>query len=325
MFSQFRNLIKNFTPKNIPNAPPGGGGAIVGLLIGTASLGLGTYGLYHSVITVRPGHLGIVYSRLSGIQDEAVCREGLNFIIPWLQRAVVFDIRTRPKLVNSQSGSKDLQMVQISLRVLFKPDPTKLPFIYRRLGGDYEERVLPSIVNEVTKAVVAQYNASELLTKRDAVSRKVRDLLVARAEDFHILLDDVSITHLAFSKEYTAAVEAKQVAQQDAERSKYIVEKAIQEKRTIVIRAEGEAQSAQLIGLAIRDNPAFIQLRRIEAAREVANTITSSANKVYLNADTLLLNHLGETSAIQERQEQGDQKKQPGQSWLPQMFGSVEK
>jgi len=105
-----------------------------------------------------------------------------------------------------------------------------------------------SSVNEVTKAVVAQFNASELLTKREAVSKMIGDLLIARASDFHILLDDVSITHLAFSKEYTAAVEAKQVAQQDAERSKYIVEKAIQEKRTIVIRAEGEALSAELIG-----------------------------------------------------------------------------
>ena len=71
--------------------------------------------------------------------------------------------------------------------------------------------MLPSIVNEVTKAVVARYNASELLTKRDQVSKAIRDQLTARSQDFHLLLDDVSITHLAFSKEYTAAVEAKQV------------------------------------------------------------------------------------------------------------------
>ena len=162
--------------------------------------------------------------------------------------------------------------MQISLRVLFRPDPNELPFVYRRLGRgstkflslrlilklfiiqcvefykDFDERVLPSIVNEVTKAVVAQYNASELLTKRDVVSAQIRQMLVRRAVDFKIMLDDVSITHLAFSKEYTAAVEAKQVAQQDAERSKYIVERALQEKRQIVIRAEGEAKSAELIG-----------------------------------------------------------------------------
>jgi len=245
--------------------------------------------------------MGIIYSRLSGIQEKSVCTEGLNLVIPWLQRPIIFDIRTRPQLINSQSGSKDLQMVQISLRVLFKPDSQNLPFIYRRLGRDYEERVLPSIVNEVTKAVVAQYNASELLTKRDDVSRKIRDQLTQRASDFRILLDDVSITHLAFSKEYTAAVEAKQVAQQDSERSKYIVEKAIQEKRTIVIRAEGEAKSAELIGTAIRDNPAFLQLRRIDAAREVAQTIVQSQNKVFLSTDTLLLNHLGDVSADLEK------------------------
>ena len=108
--------------------------------------------------------------------------------------------------------------------------------------------MLPSIVNEVTKAVVAQYNASELLTKRNLVSKQIRDMLTERSLHFNILLDDVAITHLAFSKEYTAAVEAKQVAQQEAERAKYIVERALQEKKSIIIKAEGEAQAAKLIG-----------------------------------------------------------------------------
>merc|ERR1719502_2222945 len=150
-------------------------------------------------------------------------------------------------------------MVQITLRILYKPNPNNLPLLYRQLGTDYDERVLPSIVNEVTKAIVAQYNASELLTKREQVSREIRNALTKRAGDFFILLDDVSITHLAFSKEYTAAVEAKQVAQQEAERAKYIVERAMQEKKSIIIRAEGEAKSAELIGNAIQNNPAFLE------------------------------------------------------------------
>jgi len=69
---------------------------------------------------------------------------------------------------------------------------------------DYDERVLPSIVNEVTKSVAVQYNASELLTKLDAVSKQIRELLSARSRDFKIILDDVSVTHLAFSKEYSS-------------------------------------------------------------------------------------------------------------------------
>jgi prohibitin 2 len=244
--------------------------------------------------------MGVVYARYGGLKEKATLTEGMNLLIPWFQRAVVYDIRTRPQLINTQSGSKDLQMVQISLRVLFRPSPQHLSEIYRNLGTDYDARVLPSIVNEVTKAVVAQYNASELLTKRDMVSKQIREMLVKRAGDFNILLDDVSITHLAFSKEYTAAVEAKQVAQQDSERSKYIVEKAIQEKKSIVIKAEGEARSAELIGNAVKENPAFLELRKIEASREIANTVVSSGNKVYLSSDSLLLNSLGDVSVTKK-------------------------
>lgn len=53
---------------------------------------------------------------------------------------------------------------------------------------------------------------------------------------------------------------------------------------------QGEATSAKLIGQAIANNPAFITLRKIEAAREIAHTISNSANKVFLNSDDLLLN-----------------------------------
>jgi len=293
VFSKFASSV----PKGAPQVPAGGG-AFAGVLL---ALGAATYGGYHSMVTIQPGHSGIVYNRIGGLDEKTVLTEGLNFVIPWFQRAIVYDIRTRPQPIDTQSGSKDLQMVQISLRVLFRPDGHNLPHVYRRLGTDYDARVLPSIVNEVTKAVIAQYNASELLTKRNVVSAQISTMLQRRAREFGIILEDVGITHLQFSKEYTAAVEAKQVAQQDAERAKYIVDRALQEKKSIIIRAQGEAQAATLIGNAINKNPAFLSLRRIEASREIAQTLVQSNNKVYLDADTLLINNLGEgvnTSAV---------------------------
>lgn len=144
-----------------------------------------------------------------------------------------------------------------------------------------------------------------------------------RAREFNIVLEDVSITELTFGHEFTAAVEAKQVgtspncssttkhlhsssyshvcppspassldstAQQDAERAKFVVEKARQDKRSIIIKAQGEARSAQMIGKAIADNPGFVELRRIEAAQEIARVMARSTNRVYLPADTLLMN-----------------------------------
>eukprot|EP00842_Homolaphlyctis_polyrhiza_P000193 jgi/Hompol1/1174/HPOL_003009-RA len=111
-----------------------------------------------------------------------------------------------------------------------------------------------------------------------------------RAGNFNILLDDVSITHVAFSPEFTHAVEAKQIAQQEAQRASYIVDRAKQEKQSIIVKAEGEAKSAELIGDAMKSSPGFLELRKLETAREIAYTIASSNNKVYIDSDGLLLN-----------------------------------
>ena len=181
-------------------------------------------------------------------------------------------------------------MVDIGLRVLTRPDALALPEIYRRLGMDYDDKVLPSIVTEVVKQVIAQFNATALLTQREQVSRKIKDLLADRAKEFHIVLQDVSITDLKFGREFELAVERKQVAQQEAERARFIVDMAQQEKVSIIIKAQGEATSAEMIGMAAAQNPGFVQLRRIDAAKDVAQIIADGANTVYMSADALLLN-----------------------------------
>ncbi|CAI5758850.1 unnamed protein product [Candida verbasci] len=235
-----------------------------------------------SLYDVPGGKRAIIFDRLKGV-EQRVIGEGTHFLIPWLQKAVVFDVRIKPKVIATTTGSKDLQNVSLTLRVLTRPEVSKLPIIYQTLGLDYDERVLPAIGNEILKSIVAQFDAAELITQREVVSARIRQELSKRAKEFNIELEDVSITHMTFGKEFTKAVEQKQIAQQDAERSKYLVEKAQQEKKASIIRAEGEAESADVVSKALaKAGDGLLMIRRLEASKDIAQTLAHSPNITYL-------------------------------------------
>ena len=98
------------------------------------------------MILVDGGEMAVIFDRIKGVKKNAV-GEGMHFLMPWLQRAIVFDIRTKPRNITSTTGSKgidnfsffDMQTVSLTLRVLHRPDTMHLPSVYSRLGLDYDE------------------------------------------------------------------------------------------------------------------------------------------------------------------------------------------
>lgn len=111
----FFSKLKTAVPKGAGGAPGGGvppaAGAGLSVLF---ALGLGSYGAYHSMVTIQPGHKGVVYNRFGGLDDRHYLREGLNFVVPWFQRPIVFDCRTRPQPIDTTSGSKGTVVLQLS-------------------------------------------------------------------------------------------------------------------------------------------------------------------------------------------------------------------
>lgn len=275
------------------------------MLGNVAKLGFGLAGLAFvpasCLFDVDGGERVVMFNMLSGV-EEKVRGEGTHFKIPWVMQPKKYNIRVRPKLIQSSTGTKDLQMVTIHCRMLFKPEVEGLPKIHQTLGEDYDERVLPSIANEVLKSTIAQYNAEQLLTHREHVSREIRDAIVTRASQFNILMDDVSITHLTYGKEFSRAIEEKQVAQQEAERQKFIVLRSEQERQATVIRSEGEAEAAKMISEALRQHGmGLIEVRRIDAAKDIAECLAKSPNVMYLpNGQQMLLNMAGGGGAARQ-------------------------
>lgn len=115
------------------------------------------------------------------------------------------------------------------------------------------------------------------------VSQKVSVELTERAAQFGLILDDIAITHLTFGREFTLAVEMKQVAQQDAEKARFLVEKAEQQKKASIISAEGDAGAAELLAKALSEaGDGLVELRKIEAAEDIATQLSRSRSVAYL-------------------------------------------
>jgi regulator of protease activity HflC (stomatin/prohibitin superfamily) len=93
-------------------------------------LAVGASFVQASMYDVKGGTRAVIFDRLSGVKDTVV-NEGTHFLIPWLQKSIIYDVRTKPRNISTTTGSKDLQMVSLTLRVLHRPEVQQLPKIYQ--------------------------------------------------------------------------------------------------------------------------------------------------------------------------------------------------
>lgn len=213
-----------------------------------------------SISTVPPGYVGVVV-QLGQVQQYTL-PPGLYFRPFMVQQVVALETRVRPHAFKEiDASSKEYQSVKLTGALNFSVDPARAAELYERVGVDFADRVIDSAFNDIVKEVVPQYQVTEILGKRDEIRSKTKERLAENLGRYGINVDDIYLTNIAFSPEYTAAIEAKQVASQQVEQQRQILE----QKRVQADQAEAEAQGA-----------ARAEIARAQGAAEANRLLTES-------------------------------------------------
>ena len=220
--------------------------------------------LASSFTVVSAGHTGVVVTL--GKVNDRVLQEGLHLKAPFVQTVVRIDNRIVKLEVDTEAFSKDLQTVSTTLAINYRVDTAKSYSIYKNIGANYESVLVTPAVNEVLKAITAQYTAEESVTNRTLISEGLVKGLNEKLNGIGLYITDVNILNFEFSDAFINAIEEKQVAQQQllkAETEKQTaITNAEAQAETIRIKAEAEAKANDVIRQSL--TPEVIEYNKVE-------------------------------------------------------------
>ena len=241
------------------------------LIAGIAVLAVAAIILVASCCVVVPaGHSGVVMT-LGKVSDQ-VLAEGFHFKAPFVQQVEMISNKIQKKEVAANAVSKDLQTVNSNVAVNFRVSNASSASVFQNIGRGYEDVVLLPAVQESMKSVSAKYTAEELITKREAVSEETKDTLESKVQEYGIIIEKFNIVNFDFTDEFNAAIEAKQVAEQNLLKTKteqeqaLVIAKTEAEKKVLTAQAEADAikVKAQAQAEANRQLSASLNATRVE-------------------------------------------------------------
>ncbi len=213
-----------------------------------------------SVQTVEAGFRGIVlqFGAVKGVVDE-----GLHFKTPFVQKIIPVDVRVRKVVSRANAASKDLQDVVTEIAVNFHVEPDKAAHLYKVAGMGFEETIIAPALQECIKAVTAKFSAENLITQRAEVSQEMKSRMQGQVEGYGIAVDAFNVINFDFSEEFTAAIEAKQAAEQLALKAERDLERVRIEAEQKIVQAKAEAESLKIQKQEVTMD--LLKLREIEA------------------------------------------------------------
>ncbi len=220
---------------------------------------------------VSAGHTGVVST--FGKVSENVLQEGFHIKLPW-QKVTKMDNRIVKLEVSTEAFSSDLQTVNVNLAVNYRVDTSKSYSIVKNVGTNYESVLMTPAVNEVMKSIMAQYTAEQSITNRNMISTALLDELNEKLADSGIFVSDINIIDFDFSDVYVAAIEAKQVAEQEKLRAKIEQDQLTMEKEAEASRRVIDAEAAAEVARIEAEAAAYAGEKEAVANEKIAASIT---------------------------------------------------
>lgn len=215
--------MDNNIPKYVNSTPSSGKAKKItrGIIAGVAIFIVAS----SSFAIVPAGSAGVVLTM--GKVSKNVLPEGFHLKAPFIQTVEVMSNKIQVHETSATAVSKDLQSVSSNIAVNYKISYDKSADIYQKIGREYESIILTPAVQESMKSVTAKYTAEELITKRANVGDEIKTTLENKVTEYGIIIEKFNIVNFDFSTEFNAAIEAKQVAEQNLLKTKTEQEQAL--------------------------------------------------------------------------------------------------
>ena len=232
-----------------------------------------------SIVRVGAGERAVLFNIFGGV-EKRILGEGIHVVIPFVQKATIYDVKqatysfgsddqsTQGHLVGEEihSLTSDGQKVDIELSVRLKPIPEKLWLLHKHIGPNYLNKIVVPKARTVLREVLAAYPVEDVYSgKRQEIQNKIQDFFKRDLEKkYFIDVEEVLIRNVKFSKEFQDAIDRKQQAYQEYLKMEYVVAGERAKKDAKISQAEGEARAININVNALRANPDYIKYRRAQ-------------------------------------------------------------
>lgn len=246
--------------------------------------------LFNSVTTVPTGFVG-VKTRFGQVQNTVI-QEGLNYKVPYIEKIVKIDCKTKKVEVSTEGSTKDMQNVTASIAVNYNVVKETANELYKTVGTEYENVIISPAILESIKSTMAQFTTEELITKRAQVSDEIQDTLSEKIVDRGFTITEFNIINIDFSEAFDQAIEAKAVKQQEVQSAQADLEKQKIQNEKEIAEAQKDAQVMQLQNSQITDNT--LRLKELEIKQKMIEKWNGQLPTTSLGNDTSSIFKIGE-------------------------------